>query len=750
MNSNLQNGRFELFVRCAGNCEDVLLEELKLLGCKKMRPLTGGISLYAKPILAYKICLWSRVASRVLLVIDRLVSKNSDELYFGIKNIPWENHFDPSKTISVSVNGINEELRNSAHSALVIKDAIVDRFREVFGERPSIDTKNADIHISANLRGDRLSVYLDLSGQSMHKRFYREDGVGVAAPIKENLAAALLLKSSWTSIMQNEKPQFLDPMCGSGTFAIEAAMMALNIAPGLKRVKWGFFGWKQFEQSDWDDLLLDAKSKKLAHHKTLEIFAFDSQSSAISKAIENAKRAGVDKYITFKTCKISSLSKLLKNKLKGGGLLFTNPPYGLRLLDGKELSHLYEDMYVMLGSIDKNWKFGLISADSDIDSKLGIESEVCQEVYNGKIEAYFRMYDLKNLCDFSLQCESLGGISNKCFLRFKQSEQFYSRFRRVAKEKISWAAEKHIDCFRIYDADLPDYALAIDIYFAAIKLSDISKPALKNYYVCISEYKAPSEIPEFKTKARLEDAVVLVCNVLDVPRENIFVKTRTKAKGGSQYGLQDKEKVLLYACEGPAIFELNMTSYLDTGLFLDHRLTRMFLAALAKDKSFLNLFAYTGSASVYAAFGGARSTKTVDMSKTYIEWAKRNMSQNGFLGRSHEFVEADVLKWISSERQSKNRYDLIFIDPPTFSNSKSMGSKTWSVQRDHGELLVSVSRLLTRGGIIVFSCNFKGFKIDSDKLNKYGITVKDISDKSIPEDFKRNSKIHYCYVLERT
>ena len=269
----------------------------------------------------------------------------------------------------------------------------------------------------------------------------------------------------------------------------------------------------------------------------------------------------------------------------------------------------------------------------------------------------------------------------------------------------------------------------------------------------IAEYAPPKNIDVAKSARRLASCMAVVPAVLEVDPDMVFAKRRVRAKGGSQYageeGRAPEAHGKIVTSEGGLLFELDLAPYLDMGLFLDHRITRGLVRKLSADRRFLNLFAYTGTASVYAAAGGAFETTTVDLSNTYLQWAQRNMELNGFTGEKHKFVRADVLSWVSEMRHSKNRWDLIFVDPPTFSNSAKMGKRSWDVQRDHAELLIDVSRLLTRKGAAVFSCNLRNFELDRAVLEKAGVEVSDITAKTIPEDFSRNSKVHHCYILRR-
>ena len=329
------------------------------------------------------------------------------------------------------------------------------------------------------------------------------------------------------------------------------------------------------------------------------------------------------------------------------------------------------------------------------------------------------------------------------------SDQFAARLAKVAKQRAKWARKNDVSCYRVYDADLPDYAVSIDIYKGA------TKPTT---WLQISEYAASKEIDPDLAKRRLLDVLALAPRILGVPSSNVNLRTRTRAKGGSQYSdegsaADNSRKEMLLIDEGGLLFEVNFASRLDCGIFLDHRDTRAEIRELMKSasaaKSFLNLFAYTGTATCYAADGGALHSTTVDLSKPSLEWAKRNMKRNGFDGEEHEFVQADVLSWITEMRHTKNRWNVIFCDVPTFSNSSRMRQSSFDVQRDHTELIIGISRLLTRGGVAIFSCNLRTFKPDVEKIQRAGVDIEDITSETIPEDFSRNQKIHHAYKISR-
>ena len=301
-----------------------------------------------------------------------------------------------------------------------------------------------------------------------------------------------------------------------------------------------------------------------------------------------------------------------------------------------------------------------------------------------------------------------------------------NRLRKNQRLLRKWARQQNIECFRVYDRDLPEYAFAIDCY---------------GEYVQMAEYQAPSEINESKVSTRREQAIAAVQEVFGLARENIILKSRERKRGTQQYEAQDQSKSFFAVNEGPARLWINLKDYLDTGLFLDHRPIRQFIRENAKGKRFLNLFCYTASASVQAALGGATSTLSIDLSNTYLDWARRNFLLNKIGGKNHRLKKADCVDYLSSKYE---KFDLIFLDPPTFSNSKS-SSNVLDIQKDHGTLIHNAMNKLERDGLLIFSTNKLNFKLDSESLKMFGI--RDYTKSSLGKDFQRQKKIHQTWLI---
>ncbi|MBF7072798.1 bifunctional 23S rRNA (guanine(2069)-N(7))-methyltransferase RlmK/23S rRNA (guanine(2445)-N(2))-methyltransferase RlmL [Glaciecola sp. MH2013] len=717
----------EIIVTTSKGLDEILKQEVSDIlrtSCKdktvdfptlQLKP--GQVSFEGSLEQAYQLCLYSRLANRVLWVVGHGKVNSADELYDVVKGVDWPSQFESYVPFMIQFNGTNNAINNSQFGALKAKDAIVDQFQEQGHERPSIDKLNPGIVIQARLRRDNLHLCIDLSGGSLHKRGYRSD-TG-EAPLKEHVAAGIIMRSGWLS--SGRKP-LLDPMCGSGTIAIEAAMMAANIAPNLHKEEWGFQHWLGHDGSIFrkvhDAAVLNQREPAVS------IFAYDLSTKLIDLARENAKNAGVEQYIIFKQCDVLDATVEAKelevlNASNNGdetlGYIISNPPYGERLSEYTALLPLFDKLGARVKEHFPNWQLSLLSSNQDLLKALKLRYSKSYKIMNGKLECVFVNYQLsgQNLAVFAAQ--------------ETDNHEFANRLKKNIKRMKSWINKANTNAYRIYDADLPHYNVAIDIY---------------NDWVIVQEYAAPKDVPEEKARQRLQEVLIHVPKVLGISPNNMAVKTRRQNKGKEQYQRVATKGKRLVVHEHGAQFYINPTDYLDVGLFLDHRDTRLRFKQACQGKDVLNLFAYTGSVSVHAAQAQAKSVTTVDMSNTYLGWAKENFELNRLQG-SFQFIQADCTKWLADHNA---KYDLIFIDPPSFSNSKRM-EDTWDVQRDHIKLLGDAKKCLNVGGTIFFSNNLRGFKLDLSSIEKMGFKVCDISKDSIPEDFKRNQRIHQLWLL---
>jgi 23S rRNA (guanine2445-N2)-methyltransferase / 23S rRNA (guanine2069-N7)-methyltransferase len=697
------------FATAARGTEYLLAEELRGLGATGVTESRSGVYFSGDLETAYRVCLWSRVASRVLKEIGRFPAVDADALYAGVRTIDWPSLLEPGASIAVEVNGTTPELANSHFSALRIKDAVVDSVQEAGLERPSVDVKSPGFGIFALLRKGEVRVSFDLAGRPLHRRGYRQEAG--EAPLRETLAAALLLRCGWPDIAANGGA-LLDPMCGSGTLPIEAAMMAADIAPGLL---WGTTspaGWRGHELKRWHGLMVEAADRRDAGLKALPtIVGVDHDASVLAVAERNAARAGLAGKIAFSAGEAASVEPPAAN-----GLVITNPPYGERIAHDTMLVPLYAGLGKRLRERFDNWHAAVLTPTPELGFHLGLRSHRQGTFWNGAIECQLLEFEIHPERAFAAHAAT------------DAAEPFANRLRKNLKQRAKWAKRAGIECYRVYDADLPEYALAVDLY---------------GRFVHVQEYAPPKTVDAVKARRRLDGAMAVLPAVLGVAPSDVFLKQRQRGKGGARYGKLGEGGRNHEVGEGPARFWVNFTDHLDTGLFLDHRPIREYIRKTSANKTFLNLFCYTATATVHAVLGGAKSSTSVDMSRTYLDWARRNFLLNGVDQAAHELVQADCTKWLA---ESGDAYDLIFLDPPTFSSSKRMEG-VLDVQRDHVTLIRQAVARLAKGGELLFSTNNQRFRLDTDGLAD--LAIEDLSPGMLPEDFKRTPRIHRVWRLKQ-
>ncbi len=717
------------FATAPKGLEGLLADELRQLGAANVRETRAGVGFQGDLGRAYRVCLWSRIANRVLLPLASFPAADAEQLYAGVLDIHWPAHLDVNGSLAVDFASVRSQLTHTQFGAQKVKDAIVDRFRHDTGDRPDVDRDTPDLRVNVFVFRDKATVNIDLSGDSLHRRGYRLEGV--PAPLKENLAAGILQRAGWAEIAR-QGGAFVDPMCGSGTLAIEAAMIAADIAPGIDRYYWGFSGWKQHDESLWTALLADARKRRDKGLATLPVIrGYDASAQAIVAAQDNAAHAGLDGHIDFSQRAIKDCAAAPEGP---PGLVATNPPYGERLGEHDELNPLYKELGDCLKANYGGWRATLITSDPELGKAVGIRARHINKLYNGALECVLLRFEL----DERWFMKERGDRAAE-----PGAQMFANRLRKNLKQLARWRKQEDVSCYRAYDADMPEYAFAVDVY-ETVASEQSNQPAGR--WIIVQEYAAPAKLDPRRVRARREQVLAVLPQVFEVPEAQVVLKTRERQRGKRQYEKRDQTRRFHEVREGPCRLWVNFEDYLDTGLFLDHRLTRRMLGELAAGKTFLNLFAYTGAATVHAALGGATATTTVDMSRTYLDWTARNLALNGIRGDAHQLVQEDCLLWIDKALLRGLRFELIFLDPPTFSNSKRMDD-SFDIQRDHVELLQKTAALLAPGGVLIFSNNFRRFQMDTGALAN--LCVEEISEQTLPRDFQRNSRIHRCWKIGR-
>lgn len=766
---------FELVATCGAGLESVVARELSLLGLEP-KPIGVGRVLFAGgPEAICRANLRLRAADRVLVRVGEFEARDFGVLFDQIKSLPWEAWIPPDGRFPVAGRSVRSVLSSVPACQKIAKKAIVERLRATHGVVDLPET-GAEFAVEVALLKDRATLTLDTSGAGLHKRGYRPM-VGEAA-IKETLAAALVLLSGWTG-----RRPLVDPFCGTGTIAIEAAMIALGIAPGLRR-SFDSERWPSIPGSVWSATRAEAEADAdMANERGgLEhaIHASDIDEHALSLARRHAQAAGVERHIHFKKMAFADLSSKVEF-----GVIVTNPPYGLRMGEEREVEALYRSFPGVLRRLP-TWSFHILSGRLDLEGLVMKEATRRRKLYNARVECTFYSFlgpkppwmrkppplqgrageGLEELSESARAHDSdvaperaedeganganaratpprpspqgegagpvfVGGLRER---DVKELAEFEARLTKNARHLRRWP-DRGVPCYRLYEKDCPDVPLVVDRYDGFAHVVELER----------EHSRAPAQQADWLDRAR-----EVVARVLEIPAADVYVKDKPRQRGLTQHERKGRERRTAVVSEGGLKFEINLSDYVDTGLFLDHRVTRGMVREAAAGKRFLNLFCYTGAFTVYAAAGGAASTTSVDLSNTYLEWAARNLSLNGFRAPSptHRLVRSDSLEFLESHAPGP-AYDLAVVDPPTYSRSKRT-EEDWDVQAGHVRLLSGVMALMAPGGVIYFSTNFRRFKLDEAGLaaaaSGRALAIRELSAKTVPADF-RNRRIHRCWRL---
>jgi 23S rRNA (guanine2445-N2)-methyltransferase / 23S rRNA (guanine2069-N7)-methyltransferase len=715
---------------CPRGLADLLARELTACGAHETRERSADVAFTGALESAYRACLWSRIANRVFLELAVFEARDAQEFHAAVARLDWTAHLAPGATLACDFSGRHPAITHTHFGALKLKDGIVDALRAATGERPDVAIERPDVRVHAHAHGTRITLALDLAGESLHRRGYR--GAAGDAPLKENVAAGVLLRAGWEALAPRGA-EFLDPLCGSGTLCIEAALIAADRAPGLTREYFGFRGWRGHDAPLWERLLAEARARSRADDAVAAtIRGRDRDAAAIRAARANAERAAVDGLVQLSVGTLAEAAPLPGRAAARPGLLCTNPPYGVRLESEQAARAVHRELGAVLRERFAGWQAAILTGSPALGLELGLRAHRTHTLWNGSIECRLLRIEV------GAASERVPGTLGRGIAHLKDTpgaQMFANRLTKNLKRLRGWAQRHEVSCYRLYDADMPEYAFAIDEYHTLEPGQD---------WLYVQEYAAPAEIEREAVQRRRGEVLASLPQATGVPPERIRVRTRRRRQRGEQYGKMGERESFHVVAESGLKFRVNFDDYLDTGLFLDHRLTRARLRAAARDKSFLNLFAYTGTATVYAAAGGARDSTSVDLSRTYLEWARENLALNGFAGAPHTLVQADCREWLKQASVRPERFDLIFLDPPTFSNSKRMEG-VLDVARDHPALIDACAGLLAPEGLLVFSTNAQRFKLAEELGTRYA--VRDISAATLPEDFARNPRIHRCFEI---
>ncbi len=734
----MNQDKLRLIAACAFGLEALVKRELLALGYEAHVAQPGRVAFEGQWPDVCRTNVGLRIADRVLIEVQSFDAPDFDALFETIKGHDYSRFIPVDASFPVTGKTRLSQLTSMPAVQRATKRAIVESMKHFHGVE-SLPESGETYKVEVALLKNVATVTIDTTGESLHKRGYRR--LSGPAPIKETLAAAMVDLSVW----KPDRP-LLDPFCGTGTIAIEAALMGLNIAPGINR-DFVSARWAQIDRKLWNDAVTEALDRQDNQSK-LEISGGDVDAQSLEMARYHAKLAGVERQINFEQRAFEDTATDRQY-----GCLITNPPYGQRLeLD--QLRTLYQQFPAVLQQLP-TWSLFVITSLLEFEKIVQKKATRRRKLFNGRLECTYFQYLGPRPPRASAVDEQFADnvnaevgtpatevppaakpISAPVFagLQEKDREQagiFARRLVKRARHLRRWPTRRGITCFRIYERDVPEIPLVVDRYDDALH---------------ITEYERPHERDLARHSAWLELMKETAATTLEVPIEKVHLKSRHKRSRGDQYEKVADARQMKQVSENGLKFWVNLSDYVDTGLFLDHRVTRQMVREQSEGKSVLNLFAYTGSFTVYAAAGGANSTTTVDLSKNYLQWAQRNLELNGLYSAHHEFIAQDCVQFIEeSSHQPKRRYDIVIVDPPTYSNSKRLDDD-WNVQTSHADLLNATAKLLNPGGVIYFSTNFRKFKLYENQLLTF--CIQEISKHTVPEDF-RNRRIHRCWKLTR-
>jgi 23S rRNA (guanine2445-N2)-methyltransferase / 23S rRNA (guanine2069-N7)-methyltransferase len=527
-----------------------------------------------------------------------------------------------------------------------------------------------------------------------------------------------LMRSGWPGDAE-QNPALIDPMCGSGTLLIEGALMALGVPANAHRETFGVDALQGVDLALWSELRAEAESARAAAHKqTLprRLYGSDADAEQLRCAQAQSRRAGVLRHINYTQADIKDL---VAPKDAPRGMLITNPPFGERLGGAaSSVRALMGTLGQALGALS-GYTSHVLVADPEMGFALGLRAHKTHSILHGPLAC-----TLLHLKPQAVRASSRA-----------HDDVLLNRLQKNVRGLKAYLKEQNITAYRLYDADLPDYSVAVDIY----------EDTQGQRHAHVQEYAAPADVPESLAQSRLRRVLEAVGEVMDIGPHNMALKVRRRQRAQDQYGKDEARRITsparrpkakrtdgFWVMEGGLKYFVDLHSYVDTGLFLDHRRVRAWMAKNARGKSLLNLFGYTGSVSVAAAHGGAQSTHTVDLSATYLAWAEDNLDANGLLHERNRLIQADCLEFIS--QNATRRYDLAFVNPPTFSNSKRMDTE-FDLVRDHATLLDATMAWVKDDGVALFSTHARRLRMDETLLQRYAIT--EITKQVRPKDFDR-------------
>ena len=701
MNHKTQNSTGIFAIGTLLATDDLVADEVERLGLAVKGRQLGWVTAEGSLRDAFRVLLTTQVGDRVVWLLARGEAIAADQFRELLRTIDWNEHLYAGASVRVDVTGKVKWLKDTRFAGQLVMDAIRDQAMIANRSRPEYETDEPAVRIAVRFGRGQVDIGINLNRAPLNQRGYRTEGG--EAPLRETLAQVMLAR---LKIDQDKPSVIIDPCCGSGTILIEACMRLNQIAPQRQRPSNQLSRWTGLESISWTDLIASERTREI--QTATRFIGFDINPDAVDRARANIERAGLSGQITVEVAEIAELSKVNTGVTDTDAVwIVANPPYGTRLGRNEDLVSLYR----LLGDRCKEFKkayLGLVTSEKELMQALGLRADKKWEMQAGGQRL--------NIAKFAL------GLMTEYFEIQEEKDPpeeiwpLLNRLSKNLKNRSKLLKNNKIDCYRIYDSDLPEYNVVID------QFAD---------YLHIQEYRPPKTVDPKRANHRRQLIRQWVPKHLGISLKHAVYKERFRQSGNSQYEKRD-ESLCIDVHENGMQFEVNLTTYTDVGLFLDHRPLRRLLLESCRGLRILNLFCYTGALSVAAAKGLARSVTSVDMSKTYLTWAHRNFEKNGLNPKHYQFIRANVLEWVTVDPRAE--FDIILLDPPTFSNTKST-EQTLDIQRDHRELIDACRAWLAPRGVIYFSNNFKGFSLDDSVRGSY--IIEDMTRQSIDADFDR-------------
>lgn len=698
---------FLIHARTVTGLEPLLAQELKDLGAQDIQLKNRVVICRGDLGTLYRANIFCRTAIRILRPLVGFAARDEKGFYKAVRAIDWSRWVRPTGTIAIDAHVRSSFTTHSLYLAQLAKDAIVDQFRDKTGQRPSVDLENPDLRIAINLFANEAQVLVDASGESLHKRGYRKKGG--EAPLSETLAAGIIQLTDWDG-----QVPLLDPMCGSGTFLIEAAMIARNIAPGLYRQKFGFQRWQDFDRDMYERLIREAK-QAVKNEVAVPIIGIDSDPRMVEIARGNIEHAGLQNYIRVERANFFEWNRAPQP----AGVLVMNPPYDERI-PVEDIAKQCEKIGDQFKRNYSGWNAYVLTGNPNSVKHFGLRSTRRMPLYNGGIECRLLHYEMGHAATVALRPVKIATpeAAAEHPTWKEKSEIFANRLRKNLKHLSKWAKREDVSAWRLYDKDIPELPFIVDLFGDRVHFAEVPR----NYD------HAPSEHDLF-----LGLMLKKTSEVLGIPLERIYLKKRKQQKAdGFEFSAKNPGEFFEVSERGQK-FLVNLSDYIEVGLYLEQRKIRALIEKEAEGKDFLNLYGYTGAASVFATKGGAKSTTTVDTAKTYLAWTEANLKLNGMEGANHQTVRSDAFEYLENE---KRQFDLTLVDPPARAVNRETGESV-DIQQEHPRLLALILHHTRPGGKVVFTTGYRTFQFDEARVrNGRDIDVQELTGQVVSPDFE--------------